>query len=77
MMQMITKLKKRIATLKVVEELSKMEIGEIVQFPLCKYNYATVRSTPSGRLANEQCEGAKWKTRLNRAEKCVDVIRVS
>lgn len=67
----------RIATNGVADELRNMEVGEIVQFPFDKYNYNSVRSTPSTALVKERAEGRSWKSRANYEGKCAEVIRIS
>ena len=67
----------RIATLNITDELRKMEVGDIVQFPFDKYNYNSVRSTPSTSLAKERAEGYSWKSRANYQDGCAEVTRIS
>lgn len=67
----------RIATLGIAEEFRRMEIGEVVQFPMAQYNYNTIRSTPSTTLVKERLDGKKWRTKINFDEKCVEVTRVA
>ena len=68
---------KRIATLGIAEEFRKMKVGEIVQFPFEKYNYNTIRSTPSTSLVPDRAVGKNWKTRVNYEDKCTEVIRTA
>lgn len=68
---------KRIATQSIAYELRKMEVGDIVQFPLVTYNYNSVRSTPSTTLVPERMDGKQWKTHLNYVDKCTEVIRTA
>ncbi len=67
----------RIATLGIADEFRKMEVGDIVQFPLANYNYNSVRATPSTTLVPDRAAGKRWKTRVNYDDKCTEVIRIS
>lgn len=67
----------RIATLGIVEEFRSMKVGDIVRFPASKYKASSIRATPSGALFNEQIEGKRWKTRLDRDNKCIEVTRTA
>lgn len=67
----------RTATLGVAEEFRRMEVGDVVQFPSPKYNYNTIRATPSSSLINDRMEGKRWKTKLNFDKKCVEVTRIA
>ena len=68
---------KRIATRGPVEEYRDMNVGDVVRFPLDKYNYNTLRVLPSTSLVPDRVDGKSWKTRINYPEKAVDVTRVS
>lgn len=68
----------KIATLGLAEEFRCMDVGEVVEFPLSRYNYNSVRSTPATALINEQIEeGKRWKTRLDKDKRCVIVTRTA
>ena len=67
----------RIATEKAVDEFRKMEVGDVVRFPIADYNYNSLRTLPSTSLVPERVEGRSWKTRLDIDNACVDVTRVS
>lgn len=68
----------RIATLGITEEFRNMKVGETVRFPLSKYKYSTISATPSTSLVNERVEeGRSWRSKINYADKCVDVIRTA
>lgn len=67
----------KIATLGIAEEMRLMKVGDVVQFPLSRYNYNSIRSTPSTTLVNDRVEGKKWKTKINFDDKCVEVIRIA
>ncbi len=67
----------RIATLGIAEEMRNMEVGEVVQFPLEKYNYNSVRATPSTTLVPERASGKRWKTKVNYDDKCTEVKRLA
>lgn len=68
----------RIAKFGITDELRNMEVGDIVRFPVDKYNFNTVRSTPAGSLVAERMnEGRRWKSHVNYDEKCIEVTRVS
>ena len=67
----------KIATLGIADELRRMKIGDVDKFPMSQYRYNSVRACPSTSLAEEQCNGKNWKTRLDREERCVFVTRVS
>lgn len=69
--------KKRLATRGICEELRDMNVGDVVQFSMIDYNYNTVRAAPSSALGRERCNGMMWRTRVNWAEKCVDVTRTA
>lgn len=55
----------RIAKLGIAEELRNMEVGDIVQFPVTKYNYNSIRSSPTTSLIVEKLEGRRWRTRMD------------
>lgn len=62
----------------IADELRDMQVGDVVRFPLNKYNYNSIRSTPSTSLVNERAEeGREWKTKINYEDKCVDVTRTA
>lgn len=67
----------RIATLGIADEFRKMEVGDIVQFPLSHYNYNSVRATPSTTLVPDRVAGKRWKTRVNYDDKCTEVTRIA
>lgn len=67
----------RIASLGITEEIRRMGIGDVVQFPLSQYNYNSIRATPSTSLVNERLEGKRWRTKINFDNKCVEVIRIA
>lgn len=69
--------KKRIADGTAVDEFRQMKVGEVVLFPVERYGYAYIRSIPAGVLVKETCDGCKWRTRLDRAAKAIEVTRVS
>lgn len=68
---------KRIATLGIAEEMRNMEIGDVVRFPFVKYNYNSVRATPSTTLVPDRSDGKRWRTRVNYDDKCTDVTRLA
>lgn len=67
----------REATRGISEEFRSMDVGEIVRFPVSKYRYSTIRSTPSASLVNERMEGKRWKTRVDYPNKCIEVTRIA
>lgn len=67
----------KLAVLGIAEELRNMEVGDIIQFPIDKYNYNSVRATPSTTLVPDRAAGKAWRTRLNIKDKCTEVIRIS
>lgn len=67
----------KIATRGIAEEMRNMAVGEVVQFPLEKYNYNTVRATPSTSLVTDRVAGKRWKTRVNYDDKCTEVVRIA
>lgn len=67
----------KIATRGIAEEMRDMAVGDVVNFPLDKYNYNSVRATPSTTLVPERAEGAKWRTRVNYDTKCTEVTRTA
>ena len=67
----------REATGGVAEEFRNLSIGEVIMFPMLKYNPITVRNTPSSTMLNERVKtGKKWITSTNMEDKCVYVARV-
>lgn len=74
---MTTSKTKRVASLGIAEEMRRMEVGGVVKFPFDKYNYNSVRSTPSTTLVPERTEGKRWKTKINYEEKCTEVTRTA
>ncbi len=64
------------ACLNVAEEYRRMEVGDIVVFPIPQYNYQTIRCAPSTSLIEESMEGKRWTTRIDRNNKGVAVLRV-
>lgn len=68
----------RTATLGLAEEFRRMSVGDEVRFPLEKYNYNSVRSTPSATLKNLQImEGRQWIQRIDMDTKSVIVTRTA
>lgn len=67
----------RTATRGMVEEFRDMNVGDVVQFPVEKYNYNSLRTLPSTCLVEDRMNGKHWKTRMNYADKCVDVTRTA
>ncbi len=65
------------ATLGIAEELRNMEIGDVVQFPVPKYNYNSIRTAPGTTLIVERLEGRKWKCKIDYDKKCVMVTRTA
>lgn len=67
----------REATGGVAEEFRNLRIGEVIMFPMLKYNPITVRNTPSATMLNERVKtGKKWITSTDMENKCVYVARV-
>lgn len=67
----------RTAELGIAEELRNMKVGDVVQFPIPKYNYNSIRSSPFTTLINETLEGRKWKNRVDYNNGNVVVTRIS
>ncbi|WP_305257596.1 hypothetical protein [uncultured Duncaniella sp.] len=67
----------RTAVLGYAMELRKMKVGDIVAFPLPKYNYNSVRASCSCTLAAELVDGWKFKTKRDFDNKRVLVIRTA
>lgn len=67
----------RTATLGITEEFRKMNVGDIVHFPTSRYNYNSIRSTPSSSLVNDRINGKSWRVRIDFENKCVIVTRIS
>lgn len=67
----------REATLGIAEELRNMEIGDVVQFPIPKYNYNSVRTAPGTTLVAERIEGRRWKSKMDYDNKCAVVTRTA
>lgn len=66
------------ATEGVTDEFRKLNVGDIVLFPIDSYNYQTIRSTPGTTMVPEVLkEGRKWKTKLDRDNQSVAVIRIA
>lgn len=66
------------AVLGVAAEFRKLNVGDIVLFPIDSYNYQTIRSTPASSMVPEVInEGRQWKTKLDRANKSVAVLRIA
>lgn len=66
------------ATIGVAQEFRRLKVGEIVLFPISSYNYQTIRSTPGTTMVPEVLnEGRQWKTRIDKPNKSVAVIRVA
>lgn len=69
--------KGRVATGGITEEIRKMEVGDIVYFPIPKYNYNSIRSTSHTTLLNDTLEGCKWTKSIDRKRKCIVVTRIA
>lgn len=67
----------RTATGGIAEEYRKMKVGDVVAFPVPKYNYNTIRQTPQTSCLNESMEGRKWTTRKDFENKCIIVTRLA
>lgn len=67
----------RIATIGIADEFRRMEIGEVVRFPMSQYNYNTIRATPSTTLVKERIEGMRWRTKINFDDRCIEVTRIA
>lgn len=67
----------RIASLGITEEMRNMNVGDVVLFPLDRYNYNSVRATPSTSLVPDRAEGKRWKTSVNYEQKCTEVTRIA
>lgn len=66
------------AALGVAAEFRKLQVGDIVLFPIDAYNYQTIRSTPGTTMVPEVInEGRQWKTKLDRDNKSVAVLRIA
>lgn len=67
----------KIASLGPTEELRQMNVGDVVHFPIDKYNYNTIRATPSTSLIPERMNGWKWKTKIDIDNKIIEVKRIA
>lgn len=68
----------RWAVFGVTVEFRKLQVGDIVLFPIDSYNYQTIRSTPGTTMVPEMLnEGRKWKTKLDKDNKSVAVLRIA
>lgn len=68
----------RWATLGITDEFRELGIGEVVLFPVNKYNFQTVRATPATSMINERMnEGREWKVKLDKGNKSIAVLRLS
>lgn len=66
------------AVLGVTAEFRRLNVGDIVLFPIDSYNYQTIRSTPGTSMVPEVLnEGRQWKTKLDRDNKSVAVLRIA
>lgn len=66
------------AVLGVTAEFRKLQVGDIVLFPIDSYNYQTIRSTPGTSMVPEVLnEGRQWKTKLDKDNKSVAVLRIA
>ena len=65
------------AQLGIADELKGMKVGEIILFPIPKYNYQSIRSSPSTSAVDKLLEGWRWSTSLDRKNKSVAVLRVT
>lgn len=62
----------------VTAEFRKLQVGDIVLFPIDSYNYQTIRSTPAASMVPEVLnEGRQWKTKLDKDNKSVAVLRIA
>jgi len=67
----------RTATGGVAEEFRGLGVGDVVTFPMEKYNPLTVRNTPSATMLNERVKnGKKWITSTDMEDRCVYVVRI-
>lgn len=69
--------KPKIATGGISDEMRKMDVGDVVLFPLEKYNYNSVRATPATLMQERVIEGKRWKTGVNYEKKSVEVTRIA
>lgn len=53
--------------------LRKMEVGDVLRFPITKYN--SVRNTMTNNLIVERAEGCQWTAKADLANKQVAVTR--
>lgn len=67
----------RIAEKGITEEFRNMKVGEVVRFPVPRYNYNTIRQVPYTSCVNESFEGRKWQTRKDIDNKCIEVTRIA
>ena len=66
------------AVLGVTAEFRRLQVGDIVLFPIDSYNYQTIRSTPGTSMVPEVLnEGRQWKTKLDKDNKSVAVLRIA
>lgn len=62
----------------IAEEFRRMDVGDIVLFPVSSYKPTTVRSTPSATMLKEVLEeGRQWSTMLDKENKSVAVLRIA
>lgn len=62
--------------LTIVNEMRKMEVGDVLLFPVEFFNPGTIRCAPSGSLAKEQMmDGMAWSTKIDKANKATAVLR--
>ena len=69
--------KPRWAVLGIVDEFRRLDVGGVVLFPIGKYKYSSIRSTPASALVEERMDGKEWTTRIDKPNKSIAVMRVS
>ena len=67
----------REATRGITDEYRDMNVGDVVYFPIPKYNYNSIRATPTSTLVRARLEGCKWKSKLDLANRRVVVTRIA
>lgn len=68
----------RWAELGVAAEFRKLDVGDVVLFPIVNYNYNTIRVTPFTSLMNEKVlEGRRWTTKFDEPNKSIAVLRTA
>lgn len=67
--------KTRTATGRIADEFRSMAVGDVLLFPMVRYNPNSVRSSPAATLARERWQGRRWSVRTDVEAGVVEVAR--